>query len=412
MTDRTKYGFKRLSGAGEPEPRRASIPAPRGRPEGSSHAAHDAERQAARAAEGDQGDPDEAPLLRRVEQELAAPAHFAVGTHAGRAIAHDAPTAQPLSVEAAPEDGHGDALLRPRLSPWRRAWEVVWPAGPWVIRHTAAVVLLAAVVLGVGVWLLGGDDAKAPARLPAATDSERPAADDVRAAAPRARRSSSERLARTSTAAASGAGAPVDLGEAGQLLAQHLCRDAVQLLRRLVKGSARQSAEAHQLLGRALICQQRATAGLAALRRAIALDPGTLQRQELLEDLTYLLTRPPTATGAVELLGRIGAAAEQALLGAATHRSLAVRRRAVASLERLGATGKIDWLTVLSLDLEQQPCAGRRGVIERLRELDDPRALQVLEGARTRRNACVRGELDRAIAELKQRQGSEKKPPP
>jgi len=78
-----------------------------------------------------------------------------------------------------------------------------------------------------------------------------------------------------------------------------------------------------------------------------------------------------------------------------------VRRRAFAIAEREGFEGSIDRFASWTLDLKQPQaaCEDRRETIMKLRDLGDPRVLDVLKKARTQ-FACVTKDVDAAIAHL------------
>jgi hypothetical protein len=90
------------------------------------------------------------------------------------------------------------------------------------------------------------------------------------------------------------------------------------------------------------------------------------------------------------------------------------RRRAVRPvIDRYKLNRQIDWLTVYSLDLDDEPlCETRREVVGQLRALGDVRAIPALQRALTKKgkigttknkpvNGCLTDDANQAIAFLK-----------
>lgn len=198
------------------------------------------------------------------------------------------------------------------------------------------------------------------------------------------------------------------------LISKGACREAALDVEALLR-DAPHLALAHQLLGAAEICRGRTREALAAYERAIAIDPRFRRDSRIVEDVGGLLVSPPERERALAFLTRhMGRAALEPLLDATTSPDADFRARAIAHVIALGASSRIDWLTVHHLDLEQrQDCAARARAVEGLSRIDDKRALRVLLDARSSRgragrpkHACVREQLDRAIKALQRRLGS------
>jgi len=187
------------------------------------------------------------------------------------------------------------------------------------------------------------------------------------------------------------------------LLARGACREAALDLRGALTEWPR-LARLHYLLGAARICQGEVAPALTAYRRAMQLDQRYRRDARILEDAGALLGARAVRQQALEFLaGELGQAALEPLLGAATSNDAAWRHRVLQALVQLGAGPRVDWLTVWRLDLQQRTrCELRQRAVAGLRQLDDPRAVQVLLDAQqlqataARRAACP--ELDGALA--------------
>jgi len=165
-------------------------------------------------------------------------------------------------------------------------------------------------------------------------------------------------------------------------------------------------AAGHLLLGRAELCRSRLAPGLASLRRAIVLDPRLRTSKPLRKTLLDALADKEQRTAVLAfVVDALGKDAPSVLVGATTDGDRAFRRRVIALLLRLGGSDKIDWVTVLHLELEDEPdCKRRASIVRRLGNLDDRRALPLLRNLRRRRrHRCLRKAIDAAIAKRRAR---------
>jgi len=173
-------------------------------------------------------------------------------------------------------------------------------------------------------------------------------------------------------------------------------------------------ARVHYYQGAARLCLHDHHAGLQAYRRAIELDARYRNDPRIVADMGALIELRRTRKEALALVrDELGKAAVPVLLPLTTDRRRKLRHEAIAAVERLGAGNEIDWVEALALDLQQEPgCKARQKVIKKLRDLDDPRALDVLRRARDRRrrilgfipggyrHGCVRKQIIEAIEHL------------
>jgi eukaryotic-like serine/threonine-protein kinase len=194
------------------------------------------------------------------------------------------------------------------------------------------------------------------------------------------------------------------------LLGKRDCREAVLELRNVLQHLP-QHAEAHYLLGAALICRRQYSEGIASYTTALRLNPAFQRDGSLLEDAQQLLKVPTHRGNALELLAALGSPALPTLLSIASHSPHnALRSRAVAIVTGLGAANQIDWLACYSQDLRHgATCGDRKVAVAALRKLKDPRAVPVLRQARDERagfwrrsyrNYCIRTEIVEALREL------------
>ncbi|MBK8480559.1 MAG: serine/threonine protein kinase [Proteobacteria bacterium] len=193
------------------------------------------------------------------------------------------------------------------------------------------------------------------------------------------------------------------LATARLLIARGACREAALDLRNAV-AERPTLAPLHYLFGAAKICQGEVGAALAAYRRAIHLDARYRRDARLLEDAGALLATPGARAQALAfLVEELGPGGVEPLLGAVTSNDASWRHRALGAVLRLGASRRVDWLTVWRLDLNQRTsCALQGRAVAGLRHLDDPRALRVLLDAQSprarRRNRPRCPEVDRELA--------------
>jgi len=173
------------------------------------------------------------------------------------------------------------------------------------------------------------------------------------------------------------------LAAARAALRRRHCRAAARSLRALLRLQPRLPA-AQRLLGDAEVCVGHFRAGLASYRRALAQDPGLRRSRRLRRSISALLFVTTARTAALRLLvARFGRRALPDLLDATTSLSRGFRHRALKAALRLGAGKRIDWVTVLHLDLKQaRSCGDRARVLRRLATVRGRRARQLLRHAR------------------------------
>jgi serine/threonine-protein kinase len=205
------------------------------------------------------------------------------------------------------------------------------------------------------------------------------------------------------------------LNDARMFLAKQACREASLDLQNLLREHP-QLAQAHYLLGAAEMCRKRYEEGLEAYAAALAIDDELRDDARVLEDVRQLLSVRGMRMEALKFMAsKIGEPALPDLVEVASEgRKRALRHYAVELVTWLGAEDQIDWISSLSLDLAQlEKCEQRAEVVEKLRQLGDPRAIPVLRKARNARvgwirrryrNYCCREEIGKAIKELKRRQ--------
>lgn len=182
------------------------------------------------------------------------------------------------------------------------------------------------------------------------------------------------------------------------------------------------SARAHYYRGAALACARKHGQALRAYARTIELDRRYALDKRILQDVARMLrTKTDRARALAFLQQQVGQPAIPLLVRLSRHRKREIRASAVRSLGELGASDQVDWVATLALDLDQTPsCRGRVAIVNRLRDLGDPRAIPLLERARDRRtrvlglfrggyrHGCVRSEIIGALEALRQRSS----PPP
>jgi tRNA A-37 threonylcarbamoyl transferase component Bud32 len=200
-------------------------------------------------------------------------------------------------------------------------------------------------------------------------------------------------------------------------MAKGHCREASLDLKNLAQEQPK-LARVHYLLGAALTCRQLHKEAWTSYTRAVQLDPSFKKDARIIEDAQRLLKHRKAEVqarlAALNFLGtKVGKTALPILIEAATSNdSRHVREHAAALVKWHGAEAKIDRLVALSLDLSQLPtCKERAEVVEKLRDLGDPRAIPALRKARDaskrvsffrrkRKNRCCRTEIIAAIKHL------------
>jgi serine/threonine protein kinase len=195
-----------------------------------------------------------------------------------------------------------------------------------------------------------------------------------------------------------------------QLLGRKECREASIQLRDVLQQRP-QLAEAHYLLGAAMLCRRQYSEGIASYTAALRLNPAYQRDPRLLEDIQQLLKVSTHRVAALELLATLGQPALPTLLSVASHSPhSAMRSRAVEIVNSLGAASQIDWLASHTQALRHgATCGERRAAVAALRKLKDPRAISALRQARDERagfwrrgyrNWCIRSEIVQALQEL------------
>jgi serine/threonine-protein kinase len=172
------------------------------------------------------------------------------------------------------------------------------------------------------------------------------------------------------------------------------------------------------MLGRVSYADGRHQEALTHYREAITLDAGFRGDPVLLGHLDTMLTDSKEADLALGLLvEKIGAPAADLLEKAANEGSdLPRRRRAVAALDEIGQGRRVDRVSLATLELRKATsCEERKVLVEKLRELGDPKALPALRGLRGRSvgpirwgaadTSCMKKELPEAIKALEKKGG-------
>ncbi|HET6611419.1 MAG TPA: serine/threonine-protein kinase [Kofleriaceae bacterium] len=200
-------------------------------------------------------------------------------------------------------------------------------------------------------------------------------------------------------------------------LAQRQPQKAVAILRETLGDKLTDDAEAQIVLGHAQMFLRRRQEGLAAYGRAAHLDLSRARAsQHLRRDVESLLTlrRDPIRIAALDLLAELDDdAARQKVIAAALDRKNPMRHRARDLAAAHGYLARIDQLASYALDLRyEKTCEERATAVVHLRNLDDPRAIPILERARRRRaggflgigdhraNPCMDAAIDEAITHL------------
>jgi len=153
-------------------------------------------------------------------------------------------------------------------------------------------------------------------------------------------------------------------------------------------------AEALLLSGHVAFARKDRSTGISFYKRALAVDPELKENQELADNLVSALGWVSKPAG--DLLSRYPSQPAVSALARRTARAgIKGRHQAVALLESMGYTNRIDRFRNAVLDLAEEPeCSGRRDAVLRLRRLADKRALPALREAvalkkSNLRNACL-----------------------
>ncbi|HVZ74845.1 MAG TPA: protein kinase [Polyangia bacterium] len=179
------------------------------------------------------------------------------------------------------------------------------------------------------------------------------------------------------------------------------------------------------MLGRVAWAEGRHAEALAQYREAIGLDAGFRGDPVLLGHVEEALGESRNADGALDLIvEKIGAPAADLLVTVANESpELARRQRAAAALDELGKGDKVDRVGLAMMELgHARTCDEKKMLVEKLRDLGDPRALPALRGLRGRsigglirlgggNTRCMKKELPAAIKELEKKAGVEDEKP-
>jgi serine/threonine-protein kinase len=174
------------------------------------------------------------------------------------------------------------------------------------------------------------------------------------------------------------------------------------------------------MLGRVAFADSKHGEGLAHYQEAIALDPGFRGDPVLLAHVDTALAEPKHAEAALDLIiDQIGAPAADLLEKVANEGTdLPRRQRAATALEEMGKGERVDRVGLAMLQLRKaQTCEEKKVLVEKLRDLGEPRALPALRALRGRsigrlfrmgggNTACMKKELPEAIKELEGKPGA------
>jgi serine/threonine-protein kinase len=173
------------------------------------------------------------------------------------------------------------------------------------------------------------------------------------------------------------------------------------------------------MLGRVAFADDRHQEALVHYREAIGLDAGFRGDPVLLSHLDTLLREPRDADGALDLLiEKIGAPAADMLEKVANDGAdLTRRQRAAAALEDIGEGKRIDRVSLSILELKKaSSCEEKKVLVEKLKDLGDPRALPAIRALRGRSlgplrfggsdTRCMKVELAEAIEKLEAKDGT------
>jgi tetratricopeptide (TPR) repeat protein len=173
-------------------------------------------------------------------------------------------------------------------------------------------------------------------------------------------------------------------------------------------------ARVRYMLGRVAFAEGKHAEALAHYREAVGLDAGFRGDPVLLDHLDDALGEPRNADAALDLaVEKIGAPAADLLVKVANDSpDLARRQRAAAALDDMGKGDRVDRVGLAMLQLRKaRGCEEKKMLVEKLRDLGDPRALSALRDLRGRsigglirlgggNTKCMKKELPAAIKEL------------
>jgi tetratricopeptide (TPR) repeat protein len=173
------------------------------------------------------------------------------------------------------------------------------------------------------------------------------------------------------------------------------------------------------MLGRVAYSDDRNEEALDRYRQAIALDPGFRGDPVLLAHVGAMMAEPRQADEALDLLiDVVGAPAADLIQKAANEGTdLPRRQRAATALEDIGQGKRVDRVSLAMLELRKgtRTCEEKKALVEKLRDMDDPRALPALRELRGRNfgpfrvgssdTGCMKKELPEAIKALEKKAG-------
>ncbi len=176
------------------------------------------------------------------------------------------------------------------------------------------------------------------------------------------------------------------------------------------KATLGKNADAQMVLAQAHMLRHETAKALATYKVVLSLSLGEVDNETLRTSLRTLSNdrSNDVAIGALDLwFGKTADTtnARDAIVKAAVSLSLERRHMVRALIDKYKLGDSIDWLTAYTYDLEQeQSCERRKEAVEKLRALNNPKALKVLELAVAKRNwkknACLLVDARAGIAAL------------
>ena len=184
-------------------------------------------------------------------------------------------------------------------------------------------------------------------------------------------------------------------------------------------------ARVRYMLGGVAFAEGKHAEALAQYRVAIGLDAGFRGDPVLLAHVEQALVEPRYADAALDLaVEKIGAPAAELLVKVANDSAeLARRQRAAAALDEMGKGDRVDRVGLAMLQLKRaRGCEEKKMLVEKLRDLGNPRALPALRDLRGRsigglfrlggaNTRCMKKELPAAIKELEAKAGPPEEEP-
>ena len=178
-------------------------------------------------------------------------------------------------------------------------------------------------------------------------------------------------------------------------------------------------ARVRYMLGGVAFSEGKHAEALAQYREAVSLDAGFRGDPVLLAHLEQALVEPRNADAALDLaVDKIGAPAAELLVKVANDSAdVARRQRAAAALDEMGKGDRVDRVGLAMLQLKRaRGCEEKKMLVEKLRDLGNPRALPALRDLRGRsigglfrlggaNTRCMKKELPAAVKELEEKAG-------